>query len=60
MGEPQPIRGLPAIGYGECCHLLLETHIIEVHQCLGVSLGVFVVADTSDWCSWWHSNCIDA
>ena len=32
---------------------------IEVHQCLGVSLGVSVVADTSGWCSWWHSNCVD-
>ena len=33
--------------------------LIEVRQGLGVSLGVSIVADTSDWCSWWHSNCID-
>ena len=32
---------------------------IEVCHCLGVSLGVSVVADTSDCCSRWHSNCID-
>ena len=59
--RPQPIRGLSAIGCGEYLSSAIgDPYKLRCTGTSGVSLGVSVVQDTSDWCSWWHSNCKDA
>ena len=49
----------PPLGAESAVICYRDPYKLRCISALGSVLGVSVVADTSDWCSRWHSNCID-